>query len=192
MEHLPCQSPLTGDPDLLARAARGDASAFEAFVLRHREAVWRLVRSLTRDLAAAEDALQETFLSAWRNAATFRGDSSALGWLWSIARNAVYRQHRTRVGAPERMESLAELGEAAGWGAETDILDALLVKDEVNRALACLSLEERELLMLREVEGLSNEECASLLGVGLPALKSRLHRARLRFVAHLRGGHRGH
>jgi RNA polymerase sigma-70 factor (ECF subfamily) len=90
------------------------------------------------------------------------------------------------------MESLAELGEAAGWGAETDILDALLVKDEVNRALACLSLEERELLMLREVEGLSNEECASLLGVGLPALKSRLHRARLRFVAHLRGGHRGH
>ena len=144
---------------------------------------------MTRDEAAAEDALQETFLSAWRNAASFRGDGSALGWLLSIARHAVYRQHRSRAGEPERMESLAELGEAAGWGAAPDPLDALVVKDEVERALARLSLGERELLLLREVEGLSNEECASLLGLGLPALKSRLHRARLRFVAQLRGEH---
>jgi RNA polymerase sigma-70 factor (ECF subfamily) len=192
MEHLPRQSPLTSDLDLLTRAAHGDTGAFEALVLRHREAVWRLIRSLTSDPAAAEDALQETFLSAWRGAATFRGEGSALGWLWSIARHAVYRQHRGRVGEPERMESLAELGEAAGWGAESDPLDTLLLKDEVDRALARLTLEERELLLLREVEGFSNQECADLLGMGLPALKSRLHRARLRFVAHLRGERHGH
>jgi RNA polymerase sigma-70 factor (ECF subfamily) len=182
---------LTGDPELLAQAASGDATAFEALVFRHRKAVWRFARSLTRDQALAEDALQETFLSAWRDADGFRGEGSALGWLLSIARHAVYRQHRTRTGAPERLESLAELGEAAGWGAEPDPLDAILVRDEVSRALAQLSLEDREILLLREVEGLSTEECAQLLRTGQAAVKSRLHRARLRFVAHLRGEHHG-
>lgn len=179
------------DPDLLSQAASGDASAFEALVVRHREAVWRFVRSLTRDLALAEDALQETFLSAWRHAAGFNGEGSALSWLFSIARHAVYRQHRGRAGEPERMESLAELGEAAGWGDEADALDALVVEDEVRRALARLSLEDREVLVLREIEGFSLEECAAQLGLGRPALKSRLHRARLRFIAHLRGERHG-
>ncbi len=90
------------------------------------------------------------------------------------------------------METMAELGEVAGWGADLDPLDAFLMKDEVDRALAQLTVEDRELLILREVEGLSNEDCARLLDLGLPALKSRLHRARLRFVAHLRGERHGH
>lgn len=192
MEHLPREGSLTEDQLLLSQAASGDANAFEAFVLCHREAVWRFARSLTRDVGGAEDALQETFLAAWRSSASFRGEGSALGWLLSIARHAVYRQHKGRAGEPERMESLAELGEAAGWGADLDPLDALMVKDEVGRALARLPVEDRELLLLREVEGLSNEDCAGLLGLGVAALKSRLHRARLRFVAHLRGEHHGH
>lgn len=161
-------------------------------MVHHREAVWRFVRTLTRDEAAAEDALQETFLAAWRGAATFRGDGSALGWLLAIARHAVYRQHRVRAGEPERLDSLEALGEAAGWGADPDPLDTLVVQDEVRRALAHLVLEDRELLLLRDGEGLTNEACASLLELGLPALKSRLHRARLRFVSHLRGGRHGH
>ncbi len=182
---------MIADSDLLVQSASGNAQAFEAFVLRHRQGVWRFARSLTRDAAAAEDALQETFLAAWRSAASFRGGGPALGWLLAIARHAVYRQHRIRAGAPERLESLAELGEAAGWGAEPDPLDALLTQDEVRQALALLTVEDRELLLLREVEGLSNEACAGLLGLGLPALKSRLHRARLRFVSHFPGGHHG-
>jgi len=192
MEYLSSEGSLIKDPELLSQVAVGDAQAFEAFVIRHREAVWRFVRSMTRDAGAAEDVLQETFFSAWRSSASFRGDGSALGWLFTIARNAVYRQHRGKAGEPEQMESLAELGEAAGWGADPDPLDALVVKDEVGRAFARLIVEDREVLLLREVEGLTNEECARLLGLGLPALKSRLHRARLRFVAHLRGEHHGH
>jgi len=192
MEHLSHEGSLIQDPEWLSQAALGDAKAFEAFVVCHREAVWRFVRSLTRDVSLAEDVLQETFLSAWRSAASFRGEDSALGWLLSIARNAVYRQHRGRAGEPEQIESLAELGEAAGWGADPDPLDALVVKDEVDRALARLVVEDREVLLLRDIEGLTNEECARLLGLGLAALKSRLHRARLRFVAHLRGEHHGH
>jgi RNA polymerase sigma-70 factor (ECF subfamily) len=182
---------LIEDPDLLTQTANGDPRAFEVFVLRHRAAVWRFARSLTRDAAAAEDALQEAFLSAWRSAASFRGDGTALGWLLSITRHAVYRQHRVRADEPERLESLAELGEAAGWGADPDPLEALVAQDEVRRALTQMTVEDRELLLLRDIEGLSNEACACLLGVGLPALKSRLHRARLRFVAHFRGEHHG-
>jgi RNA polymerase sigma-70 factor (ECF subfamily) len=187
MEHLPCEGSLIGDPELLYGAASGDAQAFEAFVVRHREAVWRFARSLTRDPASAEDALQDTFLSAWKDAAGFKGEQSAVGWLFSIARHAVYRQHRGRAGEPEQMESLADLGEAAGWGAQVDPLDDLVVQDEVGRAMARLSLEDREVLLLREIEGFSIDECTDLLGIGRPALKSRLHRARLRFMAHLRG-----
>ncbi|RIZ70297.1 MAG: RNA polymerase sigma factor [Methylococcales bacterium] len=192
MEHLQREGSLIGDSQLLLQAASGDANAFEAFVVRHRSAVWRFVRSLTHDPSSAEDALQETFLSAWRHAASFRGEGPALGWLLSIARHAVYRHFRGRAGEPERMETMAELGEVAGWGADLDPLDAFLMKDEVDRALAQLTVEDRELLILREVEGLSNEDCARLLDLGLPALKSRLHRARLRFVAHLRGERHGH
>jgi RNA polymerase sigma-70 factor (ECF subfamily) len=183
---------LSGDPDLLIQAASGDSQAFEVLVLRHREAVWRFARSLTRDAAAAEDALQEAFLAAWRSAASFRGEGSALGWLLAITRHAVYRQYRSRAGEPEHLESLAELGEAAGWGADPDPLEALVAQDEVRRALARMALEDRELLLLREVEGLSNEACADLLGIGLPALKSRLHRARLRFVSNFRRERHGH
>ena len=101
LQHVPSEGPLTGDPELLARAASGDGEAFGAFVVRHRETVWRFARSLTRDTGAAEDALQETFLAAWRNGAGFRGDASALGWLLSIARRAVYRQLRVRVDEPK-------------------------------------------------------------------------------------------
>lgn len=160
----------------MARAAKGEGEAFEVFVVRHREAVWRFARSLTRDAGVAEDALQETFLAAWRSAASFQGEDSALGWLLSITRHAVYRQHRVRAGEPRQLESLAELGEAAGWGAEPDPMEALVVQDEVRRALAQLAVEDQELLLLREVEGLTNEACACLLGLGLPAIKSRLHR----------------
>ena len=191
MEHLSREGSLIKDSELLSQAASGDANAFEAFVLRHREAVWRFAHSLAQNPASAEDALQDTFLSAWRSAAEFQGEDSALGWLLTIARNAVYRQYRGRAGEPDRMESLAELGEAAGWGAEDDPLDAIVVQDEVGRALGRLSLEDREVLVLREIEGFSIEECSTLLGLGCPALKSRLHRARLRFTAHLRGERHG-
>jgi len=183
---------LSGDAELLAQAASGNEGAFEALVLRHREAVWRFACSLTRDTALAEDALQETFLAAWRGAAAFRGDGPALGWLLSIARNAVYRQFRTRASEPGQLESLSELGEAAGWGAAPDPTEAYVSRDEVDRALHGLGPEDRELLLLRDQEGLTNEACAALLGIGLPALKSRLHRARLRFVASFRGGRHGH
>ncbi len=177
------------DHQLLAASAGGDALAFEQFVERHQGPTLRYLRLLTDAPGSVEDALQEAFLAAWRGAASFRGESSARAWLISIARHALFRQHRRRAGEPDESVPLESLGREAGWGADphTDLAERLADRQAVRRALARLAPSDREILLLRDVEGLSGEQCAVLLGLGLPALKSRLHRARLRFAAQLRG-----
>lgn len=185
--------PVESDAELLGRTAAGESAAFDRFVERHQAAVLRFARSLESDPVQAEDALQETFLAAWRGAGGFRGGEGARPWLFAIARHAVYRQHRPRVGEPAELAPLTDLGVAAGWGAapETDPVVRLADRDAVRRALARLPAPDREILLLREVEGFTAEECTGQLGLTLPAVKSRLHRARLRFAAALRGDHHG-
>jgi RNA polymerase sigma-70 factor (ECF subfamily) len=181
------------DAELLRRAADGDAAAFEGVVSRHEARLFRFARALTRDATAAEDALQEAFLAAWRGAAGFRGGPSAAPWLLTIVRHQVHRQHRRRAGQPSAFASLEELGEQAGWGAADDPEAVAITRERRERvqvALDALGDEEREVLVLRELEGLTGEETAAALGIGLAAMKSRLHRARLRFAARLREGGR--
>lgn len=178
------------DAALLAASAAGDAAAFTRFVERHQRAALGYLRLLAADPAAIEDALQEAFLAAWRSAGEFRGGDSARSWLLAIARHALFRQYRRRVGEPEEIVSLDDLGRAAGWGepCSPDPTAAHADRSAVRRALAALSAADREILLLRDVEGLSGEECAELLALALPAMKSRLHRARLRFAAQLLRG----
>jgi RNA polymerase sigma-70 factor, ECF subfamily len=161
-------------------------------VERHQAAVYRFVRTLGPDPAACEDVLQETFLAAWRSAAAFRGESSARTWLLTIARNAAMRQYRRRMGEPDRADlaSLDDLGAAAGWGSQITPEAAAIRGEEraaIARALDALDPDDRRVLVLRDLEQMSGEEAANMLGVTLPALKSRLHRARLRLAARLRG-----
>jgi RNA polymerase sigma-70 factor, ECF subfamily len=178
------------DLSLLRQAAGGDDGAFERLVARHQASVHRFVRTLTSDPSAAEDALQETFVAAWRGAGRFRADASVRSWLFTIARRAVQRQFRRPAGAPsaEDVEPLDELGLQAGWGTSDPEADAIRRqrRDSVARALDSLDADDRRVLVLRDLEQLSGEEAADVLGLTLPALKSRLHRARLRFAARLR------
>lgn len=188
---MPARPASEDDVDLIQRTAAGDREAFERLVERHQAAVYRFVRALGPDSASSEDALQETFLAAWRSAATFRGESSARTWLLTIARNAALRQSRRRAGEPDvdDVAPLDELAIAAGWGASDDPETAAIRGEEraaVARALDSLGLEERRVLVLRDLEQMTGDEAARILGLTLPALKSRLHRARLRFAAHLR------
>jgi len=177
------------DPELMRQAAHGDVVAFEQIVGRHEAAVLRYLRTIERDASLAEDALQETFLNAWRRAATFRGDGSVRAWLMSIARHAAYRQHRRRAGEPSEHESLERLGQRAGWGARHDdrLANRLESREMLQRALKRLPEADREILLLRDIEGFQGNEVAQMLGLSLAAAKSRLHRARLRLVAVLRG-----
>jgi len=184
---------------LLRAAEGGDAAAFDALMERHQAAVFRFARALVRTDADAEDVLQQTFLSVWRTVTTGKarkdGDASVKSWLFTIARNGAYRTGRRRVGEPKQHESLEELGAAAGWGEGDDpetLTHALESRERLHEALLALPDEDREVIVLRDVEGLTGPEAARVLQLELPAVKSRLHRARLRLRALLRGdGHEG-
>lgn len=181
-----------GDEALLERAARGDRGAFDRFMDGHAAPVFRFITLHVRDSDTAEDVLQETFLAAWRGAASFRGPGSARSWLLSIARRAALRQGRKRAGEPRESASLDAvplevLAREAGWGDDPSGEERRLeVKELVEAGFAHLAPEDREILLLRDLEGFSGEETAALLGLSLPAVKSRLHRARLRFMTRIR------
>ena len=176
------------DAAILRRTAAGDHGPFEALVERHEAAVLRFIQGISRDPGRIEDALQETFLAAWRGAGEFRGGESARGWLLGIARNAVARQYRRHAGEPSEHVSLSDLGVEAGWGAEpTDLLAKRLEdRDLVDRGFRGLSPEDQEILILRDLEDFTADQVARMLGLSLAATKSRLHRARLRFMANVR------
>lgn len=172
------------DARLLQLTASGDARAFARFVERHQGGVWRRALALAGQAADAEDLLQETFLAAWRGAAGFRGrsEANARAWLLTIAGHAWQRMGRraAHLVAVAEEESLEALALRAGWGRDEG-------DDErhatVQEALARLAPDDRRLLLLRDVEELTGEEVASLMGLSLAAMKSRLHRARLRLAA---------
>jgi RNA polymerase sigma-70 factor (ECF subfamily) len=136
----------------------------------------------------AEDVAQETLVAAWRHAGTFESED-ARPWLLTIARNAAARHFRRRAGEPDGFLPLDNLALEAGWGAgpEEDLLGRLAARDALVRAFERLTPDEREILSLRDLEGYAGAEAAEVLGISLVAQKSRLHRARLRLMAELRG-----
>lgn len=176
------------DADLVARAAAGDHDAFGVLVTRHQASVFRLARAVTHSREAAEDVLQQAFLAAWQALPRFRGEASLRTWLLTIARHAAVRRQVAAAREPIDDTPLEALGPQAGWG--HDGPEDLAIRSEAHatlaRALSALPAEDRTVLTLRELEGLSGEDTAALLGLTLPAMKSRLHRARLRLAAEIR------
>jgi RNA polymerase sigma-70 factor, ECF subfamily len=179
-----------GDAELLRHTAAGDRQAFGELVRRHEAAVFRYVQAISDDGDRAADAQQETFIAAWRRAATFRGSGSARPWLLRIARHQAFRQHRRRSGEPRRHVPLEVLARDAGWGAATAerVTGLLEARQRVHAGFAALSADDREILLLRDLEEFSGEEVAEMFGISIAAQKSRLHRARLRFMAALHEG----
>jgi RNA polymerase sigma-70 factor, ECF subfamily len=130
--------------------------------------------------------LQETFLSVLQSAGSFRGDATGRAWIFAIARHAAWKHvRRAQRTEPAAEPTLESLGRGAGWG--TTDAEAMLIEREqrasLAKALAGLAPGDREVLLLRDVEGLSGAEAAHALGIDLTAMKSRLHRARLRLQA---------
>jgi len=185
------QTSVEEDRELLSRAQAGDMSAFEALVGRHEEKVYGLALRMTRSEADAAEIAQDTFLSAYQHLAEFRGEAAFGSWVHRIAaNNALMRLRRQKVvdmvsddelAGPEFTErgSLAD-GPESDWSKRAD--DKIL-EDELGRAIqaATDALPEgyREVFLLKDVEGLSYEEISEMVGISIPAVKSRLHRARL-------------
>lgn len=171
------------DDALLARVRAGDDAALEALLARYQAQVYRFGRRMCRDPEDARDVLQETLLAAARGVHDFRGASSLSTWLYTVARSFCIKQRRRSKFAPAEVRSLdADDRAAGGLDDPAPRPDQALADRQVARALeqaiAALAPPYREVLVLRDVEGLTAPEVAEVLGVGVAAVKSRLHRAR--------------
>jgi RNA polymerase sigma-70 factor (ECF subfamily) len=174
---------LDTDEELVRRSAAGDRAAFDALVGRHGGALLRFATRTCGSEGDAADALQDGLLAAWRGASTFRGDSAARTWLFQIVVHACRRRGRRRAGEPARHEPVEEAARLAEDGATDERIAARQAGAAIDRALREMAPEAREVLLLRDVEGLSGPEAAAALSLELAAMKSRLHRARLELKA---------
>ncbi len=177
-----------GDESVLVNAARkGDIAAFEQLVRRYDRNVFRIAQHITQNREDAEDVVQDAFLKAYQNLNQFQGQSKFYTWLVRIAVNeALMRLRRRR---PERMVSLDEdvkteedsmPREIADWSPNPEQqYNQAELKDILQRTIQGLPAGFRTVFVLRDVEGLSTEETAEALGLSIPAVKSRLLRARL-------------
>lgn len=170
------------DAELVARVKQGDGKAMDQLLARHENKIYRFGLRMCGNEDDARDVLQETLLAAFKNLGDFRGDSQLSTWLYQVARSFCIKQRRRREGEPTRLESM-ETHEVKAMPAETSALDAKAharqVGQVIQAAMNTLQADHREALVLRDVEGLSAEEAADVVGIEVGALKSRLHRARM-------------
>jgi RNA polymerase sigma-70 factor (ECF subfamily) len=182
----------TSDLALIRRIAAGDSFAFESLVRRHQAAVYRFISILVRDGLDPEEILWETFLAARRTLPRYREDTPVRSWLLTLARQILHRRDPSPRRQTPEAAPLRDLGEAAGWGRPTDdgerLAERLYDRGFLERTLAALPPEDREILILRDLEGLSGEEAAAVAGLTEATARARLLRARLRFVAKLKEG----
>ena len=178
----PYHRPMASDAELLRKARSGDGASLDELLARHERQVFRFGLRMCGNEDDARDVLQETLLAAFRNIEGFRGDAQLSTWLYQIARSFCVRARRRTAGEPERTESLETLAAARAPSAEAQP-DAAAHAREIGQllqaAILSLPVAYREALVLRDVEGLSAEEAAKVVGIEVGALKSRLHRARM-------------
>jgi RNA polymerase sigma-70 factor (ECF subfamily) len=168
---------------LVGAAQGGDADALDVLLRHYQPRLYRFGMKMCRDPEDAQDVLQETLFAAARTLGGFRGASSVSTWLYTIARSFCIKKRRRSVFAPEfvSLEAAAPLAEAARDRAPDP--ERRLAEKELATALesaiASLEPQQREVLLLRDVEGLPAAEVAEVTGTSVAAVKSRLHRARV-------------
>ena len=182
---------LAEDRALLEKARAGDVDAFERLVTRYTPRVYKLAQRITGSAQDAQEIAQETFLSAYEGLKSFRGDAAFGSWVHRIAANAALMRlrHRKVVAAAEDQLQ----GEVKHWGegvllppplsrfgqrADDAALDSEL-RGAIEQAVEALPDAYRAVFILKDVEGLSYDEIAEATRETVPAVKSRLHRARL-------------
>jgi RNA polymerase sigma-70 factor, ECF subfamily len=170
------------DQTLLARARSGDAEALEELLEHYQARVYRFGMKMCRDPEDAKDVLQDTLLSAARSVRDFRGGSSISTWLYTVARSFCIKKRRKSKFAPKdvafALDDAAEQVVDPGKPAD-ETLASKQVEQALEEAIAGLEPMYREVLLLRDVEGLTALEVAQVTGASIQAVKSRLHRARL-------------
>ena len=175
MPHTP-----SSDDELVAAARAGSPEAIEALLETYQQRIFGFGLRMCGDAEDAKEVLQDTLLAAARNVKDFRGGSSLSTWLYTIARSFCIKRRRRTKYAPTEELSFDALG--AALPAAGPAPDEIASQREVRRALAgvieSLDPDSREVLVLRDIEGLTAPEVAEITATSVDAIKSRLHRAR--------------
>lgn len=172
------------ETQLIYRAKAGDPVAFHQLVDQHAQHLFGLAYAMVGQVSDAEDVVQETFLAAFQGIKRFEGRSAFRTWLAGILSRQAALVHRKR----RRARTVS--WETAGEGAQSRVslhADEVDAKLDVSRMLGWLSAEHREVLVMREYEGMSYEEIAEALKVPRGTVESRLHRARQEIRSRLTG-----
>jgi RNA polymerase sigma-70 factor (ECF subfamily) len=171
---------------LVKLAQQGDNRAFDELVKRYENKVYRLTFKILRHEDDAGEAMQDAFMSAYRGLKNFKSDSTFSTWLYRVATNAALMKYRKRRDGHISLEQSQSYDEDADrleipdWSAlpDEDLLTGEL-DDILAEGLSRLPDELREVFVMRDIEELSNSDVAERLQLTVPAVKSRLHRARL-------------
>ena len=184
---LPSTIAREDEPLLVAAAKKGDLSAFEELVSRYERKIFRLTMNITQNREDAEDAMQDAFLKSYSHLKDFAGDSRFYTWLVRIAANEALMRLRKRrpnqFSLDEPIEGEEDLmpREIEDWGPSPEQRFAQTeMRDILSRAISDLDPDYRVVFSLRDIEGLSTEDTAAAVGISVPAVKSRLLRARLK------------
>lgn len=176
------------DQALVEQIQAGEEAPFEVLLGRYQDRTYRLVLSLTKNPADAEEVLQDVFLTVYRKIASFEGRSAFSTWLYRITVNTALMKLRGRGPAQESIDEYLPQFTKDGRHARM-VVDfthgpekLLLLKEReqiLREAIEALPPDYKVVLVLRDLEGLSNEEVAEVVGASVLAVKARLHRARL-------------
>jgi RNA polymerase sigma-70 factor, ECF subfamily len=182
------------DQQLVERAQRGDKRAFELLVFKYQRKLGRLLSRFVRDPAEVEDVTQEAFIKAYRALPGFRGESAFYTWLYRIGINTA-KNYLVALGRRAPTTTGFDNEEAEGFEDADQLRDANTPESEmegkeiaatVNRAMDALPKDLRTAITLREIEGLSYEEIASVMNCPVGTVRSRIFRARDAIAAELR------
>ena len=181
------------EAQLIQRLRARDASALEVLMERHAGRLYRVAYGITRNDADAEEVVQDAFLALFRKIDSFEGRAALGSWLYRVTANAALIKHRGKrakleVSLEEQLPTYLADGHREGdrsflladWSETPE--ETLLngeARKKLERALDRLPDHYRAVVVLREVEGLDNEEIAKVLDESVPTVKSRLHRARM-------------
>lgn len=173
----------------LAAAAKGNHAAFDELVRRHTKRMYRVALRIVGNPVEAEDVVQDAWISAWRALPRFRGDSAVSTWLYRVVTNSALGHLRRSKPTVPLDTVLEDWSQTHRTAADTEPESSALRSERVEallRAIATLEPAQRVPLVLHELEGMSYEKVAAILDVNVPALHSRLYRAKVALLARLK------
>lgn len=168
------------DANLIRETLAGSTEAFGQLVCKHQDRLFNTLVHVAGAREEAEDVCQEAFVQAFVKLHTFAGNSAFYTWLYRIAFNALASRRRRKrpIASVDVVRELSGVEPVDATETATEMLERQERSQQLQRAIAELSAEHREVIVLREMEGQDYETISSVLGVPVGTVRSRLHRAR--------------